>query len=507
MKKNGLKKSKRRIFPKELLDYHPYCKTDSVDEYYARLSDKILSVLDDYASDLCPLDEHREFTAVMVAMYFEDVVSGTKIWQSFTEEYMSRYGRYLPFYKVDDDYCHDEINVEDVMFLLWHRFQQAGMFNDEAAIYNPEHPVIKSVAERVMDILEEEYLTAPENERYVEWMEDICFDPEDMFDARDILRWFHKNCYLFMDNFFYLEYLVDYILENCDDDDPLDVVQKLYRVEANYVMTSRDNFLSLTTAEWTSRILSHHNVDCRLLDDIKVNPCDVFELGDVREDTFDLIRYKDKARFVVSCESVDIKAIKDGCSKNTKSYIACDLLSYGGAWWINGVVSKVSEETARNSVKLDKEEKKNAEKKKKFLEITGGEPIAIISEMDTLKAIVKSVGEELYNEDLLNEKKPLVVMYADEKKGFRYISDLYYCICSPDNPYYNKKMAELEAVYMLYCDDISYGLVRALWDKGCLSDIMIDDSQGVEYGKRFFAENADFLFPYIHNSSCKYDRL
>ena len=59
-----------------------------------------------------------------MAAYFEDVISGMGIWRAFILTHKELYGKYLPFYTPDDHYYDDEVNLEDVRFLLWHYTQQ-----------------------------------------------------------------------------------------------------------------------------------------------------------------------------------------------------------------------------------------------------------------------------------------------------------------------------------------------------------------------------------------------
>lgn len=67
-------------------------------------------------------------------------ISKTGIWETFTAECKKQYGSYLPFYSINDDYFPDEINPEDIRFLLWHH--TLFLYRDERII-NPESPDIE----------------------------------------------------------------------------------------------------------------------------------------------------------------------------------------------------------------------------------------------------------------------------------------------------------------------------------------------------------------------------
>lgn len=57
-------------------------------------------------------------TALDTALYFQDAIAQTGGWKAFTARYRMLYGQPLPFYACND-YIDDEINRDDVCFLLW----------------------------------------------------------------------------------------------------------------------------------------------------------------------------------------------------------------------------------------------------------------------------------------------------------------------------------------------------------------------------------------------------
>lgn len=58
--------------------------------------------------------------ALNLTLYFEDVLADAGIWRSFTDRMHELYGKYLPFYQIDEaEYLRDEPNLPDVMFIIW----------------------------------------------------------------------------------------------------------------------------------------------------------------------------------------------------------------------------------------------------------------------------------------------------------------------------------------------------------------------------------------------------
>ena len=188
----------KKIYPKKWLELHPYKQTNSVDQYYVGIANEIHKRL--YSSTIADAFEEEEnirYTSLCLAAWFEDVISQTGIWQAFTAECRKRYGAYLPFYPIKGDYFPDEINLEDIRFLLWHHIQY--LCRGISAI-NPENPGIEQTAQEIYGLLAEEYETAPENERMQEFLYHSAMGEEDFFRYREILDWFHYQCYFNIEN-------------------------------------------------------------------------------------------------------------------------------------------------------------------------------------------------------------------------------------------------------------------------------------------------------------------
>lgn len=56
--------------------------------------------------------------AVNITLYYQDAIAQTGGWKAFTAHFGKLYGHPLPFYTCDG-YIEDEINRDDVCFLLW----------------------------------------------------------------------------------------------------------------------------------------------------------------------------------------------------------------------------------------------------------------------------------------------------------------------------------------------------------------------------------------------------
>lgn len=71
--------------------------------------------------------------AISLGMYFQDAIAQSGGWKLFSEAFQGVYGTYLPFYPLGDDYTPDEINQEDIAFVLWTLKSQFSIFDKVTA--------------------------------------------------------------------------------------------------------------------------------------------------------------------------------------------------------------------------------------------------------------------------------------------------------------------------------------------------------------------------------------
>ena len=144
---------------KDWLEYHPYNEEAASDRFYINLCNDIQHemLLFDVEDHLVGAD--YKYLACMLTCYFEDMVSETGIWTSFTGEHHKLYGKYLPFYDLEG-YDPEDVNLADIQFLIWHfcsSLSVHGHFIDPFSIENTE------IARMVYDMLYEAADRAPEN--------------------------------------------------------------------------------------------------------------------------------------------------------------------------------------------------------------------------------------------------------------------------------------------------------------------------------------------------------
>ena len=492
----------KKIYPKKWLELHPYKQTNSVDQYYVGIANEIHKRL--YSSTIADAFEEEEnirYTSLCLAAWFEDVISQTGIWQAFTAECRKRYGAYLPFYPIKGDYFPDEINLEDIRFLLWHHIQY--LCRGISAI-NPENPGIEQTAQEIYGLLAEEYETAPENERMQEFLYHSAMGEEDFFRYREILDWFHYQCYFNIENVAQCRDEAERLLDD-EKITPEMAETLIYATRTSLTFKGRRNLLSLTSPEWLALIGKAHP-EHQLWGKVKAreNSCYLLEKED---DEFLYVKdlcSEDEGEFKITKKSLNLSAIRS--REVGKSTLICELIYFGNAWWQCGMLleNKYNQKMAEYVDDLTKQKEKTNEKAAfpDFIKASGGKSFVFCQSQEEISDfLLNKMGYGL-KEDLdiprIHTETGAMLM-ANPHTGLHIQFKLCECIKSPDNPNYNKEEAEKNAImFIVNPDIIPYQLSCILQDEGMLPDAYLNSLQRKEYGQEFIRKNAHFLTDYFH---------
>ena len=492
----------KKIYPKKWLELHPYKQTNSVDQYYVGIANEIHKRL--YSSTIADAFEEEEnirYTSLCLAAWFEDVISQTGIWQAFTAECRKRYGAYLPFYPIKGDYFPDEINLEDIRFLLWHHIQY--LCRGISAI-NPENPGIEQTAQEIYGLLAEEYETAPENERMQEFLYHSAMGEEDFFHYREILDWFHYQCYFNIENVAQCRDEAERLLDD-EKITPEMAETLIYATRTSLTFKGRRNLLSLTSPEWLALIGKAHP-EHQLWGKVKVrkNSCYLLEKEDDRYLYVKDLCSEDEGEFKITKKSLNLSAIRS--REVGKSALICELIYFGNAWWQCGMLleNKYNQKMAEYVDDLTKQKEKTNEKAAfpDFIKASGGKSFVFCQSQEEISDFLLNKMDYNLKEGLdiprINTENGAMLM-ANPHTGLHIQFKLCECIKSPDNPNYNKEEAEKNAImFIVNPDIIPYQLSCILQDEGMLPDAYLNSLQRKEYGQEFIRKNAHFLTDYFH---------
>lgn len=146
-----------KIYMKTWLDFHGRAKMMPSDQWYVGFANDLLPLISDSFLYKEASGESQQTVAIMLALYLEDCVSDSGNWRQFIRWHKRSYGRYLPFYTLSEDYFEDEVNKEDIAFLLWGINSPVG--DDYEGVENPLDAQLLELAyvlyEKVNEVFEE----------------------------------------------------------------------------------------------------------------------------------------------------------------------------------------------------------------------------------------------------------------------------------------------------------------------------------------------------------------
>ena len=188
---------KNRIFQKTWLLFKPRNYSSPTDAYYLRVCNDVKKRLLKWSDVPLFMENLSEGDldqlCCFLVCYFEDIISQTNLWRTFTRKHEELYGKKIPFYNAKD-YLEDEINKEDVSFLIWYYLNT---INGERFIH-PYHLLLIDASAKVMEVLDEEYEYAPENTSLKSYYV-IPETEKDFYRTRMVMDNILLKSYLFMD--------------------------------------------------------------------------------------------------------------------------------------------------------------------------------------------------------------------------------------------------------------------------------------------------------------------
>ncbi|HRM56953.1 MAG TPA: DUF3843 family protein [Prevotella sp.] len=487
---------RKALFTKDWLKLHPYKTADDVDQYYTQLANKIYQEQEETCfNELFDDEEDAKHLALCIAAYFEDVISGIGIWRAFTTECQKRYGVFVPFYTEYDKgtYYQDEINMSDIMFLLWHHFQQS-IYKKEAL--PPLFGGIMLTATRVYKILETEYETAPENERLYEYLCTSETDENHFYDYRNILEWFHFSCYFNVGNKKRFE---EEINKKAILDEQANIM--LYSTRIESLMNSRYNLLALSSAEWLAKISEQHPAH-KLWTDIDYRGSVFFTV--TKEDE-QFIYVKDLFQddtLKVNKNSIQLDDF--GEFLNGNSVMVTNMFKFGNAWWQNGALLSYPLDKKMKEV-IDKEKDEKLHKQMlldyELVKKSGyAHKLAFLKDDNELLALYKKAGYKIakgFTSPQPNAKA--IILSGSPYTGNQLTYELAHCICDKDNPFYDSIKAEKDAFDIISgCGNaFPYETVCHLIDHHMIPDANVfGKSFPKDEGIRITQENLQFLADY-----------
>ena len=520
-------KIKDKIFIKDWLVFKPYSKHAPTDMYYLGLCNKVLASLTTMPSfDYLDLGlNHTKELACFLTSYFEDLVSGSNIWNTFVRLHKEKYDKILPIYEVGEGYYEQEINLEDVRFLIW--YFVAAYFDDDTI--EPKSTEVLAIAQKVMEVFEEEWETAPENEllKSCYEIEGKLSGKDEYYEVRRFLQVLLFETYLFFpDTCLRINEEHEEILEE-HKGKGLSIHEM-----ANFLDEATDTsthtyctrLLGLTAKEWAAEILGKEKQISK----------DILQLSDK---IFSHFLYKGQDDKVIHLEHIAseekfemVKKSFDSANKlvETDTMLLTGMIRWKGEWWFTGLFgsspynAEIYAETKNDVDELSVVDFLNEEDTKKelldnlkiekeiFLEMTDNALVTFMPikevhafmEEFLLKLAKKKVklSEKEREENrkrmetlqiiknLDSENNEDTVIFFNPKVGIELAFDISSAFPLPNNPFYKEGEFLDDIIITITSDEFSAELA-----KYCVENFKGHDSFFQTEEGKHYVDDLDFL--------------
>lgn len=256
-----MKKNKQKIFSADWLEFHPYQNSVQSDLYYLQLCNRVYDAVDKATENISDENylflsdqEKKELSCIFTA-YFEDIISQSNIWNTFVRVSKEQTGKWLPYYNTEE-YAEEEINEVDLQFLGWHFLTQ---LNQGQIAISPEEPIFAEIARVVYPIFDEEFETAPENEKMKNFFM-LNEEEGNLFDVQNRFFWLGTESFLFHFNSRDLERELDDVLEVAKEHQMEDKLPEMVNmVMTDFSFNNVTEFFNMTAAQWLAKVLGEEN--------------------------------------------------------------------------------------------------------------------------------------------------------------------------------------------------------------------------------------------------------
>ena len=488
MKKSGTKSGK--IHQQEWLKLHPYDVPHPSDSYFVTLSNRMLGVVDRMIGDEIS-SKAKKTIALSVAAYFEDVISGFGLWQGFTRKHFSMYGKYLPFYELADDYIPEEINPEDVSFLIWSIMQ---LEEKDERVLNPENIGIVSLGTVLFAILDEEYETAPDNETLQDFFTKTV-DYDNFIDFRTIVSWFYYDSYLMAPyTAECLDRELDGLKQQKGDKKMKDAVA--YTVINELIFKNPCGPLALKTFEWFGAIVGEDTDLGKMLlrTRFKCKMPKTYLITDKDEISLTLLPFDSDEPLFLPHDT-----FKDKIPYKIGEAILCNLVYFNGRWELNGFMVEIPAE----QYEKDREEAETKRDNIKysiglFLKATKNKPICYFkNEKDVVAFFNTAFALKEKTKTNHFEGRENFLSFAEHENGIVTIENIAMYVKEKDNPCYDKERAENSGLSLIAVYELSRELIEYLIKNNLIPDLYMNSMQGKEHGRKLVQDNLDFMFRFF----------
>lgn len=341
----------KRIFRNTWLEVRPFEHDLPTDQFYIKLSNKLKELCyrnTGLFSEFKELEEEDyDILSCMAAAYFEDVVSGIGIFQTFVRITRKKCGKTLPFFHLEeyDEYLEDDINEPDIEFLIWYYLSLKFDY-----VVLPNDPCIATMAGIFFEELDAQWDYAPENKQLLDFFT-FKGDPDDYFAVRTYMQAIFFSNYLTAPD---ASLTLDEAMEDMIDElaernvSPTDSQALLSGRYDDLSYSIRSCLWGTTMTEWALAYVEDDSEIARNILTLSPKLTGYFEVDEITEKHYVLTRVSNHAEYRVLKESLKPNILDKG------NCLQISIIRWRGEWHWSGCLGKLPTITEEN-IERDRE--------------------------------------------------------------------------------------------------------------------------------------------------------
>ncbi|MGN0281990.1 MAG: DUF3843 family protein [Prevotella sp.] len=477
----------------EITKRHPdllYCSTDSE---YATLANNIYDIVGDELTFMD--DKEIRNMCVSLALYFEDIHSGTHQFDAFTRLYGKMYGMYLPFYSSKDSSSPDA-DLDAMKFVIWLSIVAERC----SSIVNPSNASIAALAEYLLNYWNSTKHAITPNEE----LADFIFSEEtqdDPYLIRSVMVWLQSRSYLgrwYSNPVFEEDYYgVRKMFPNIKRQD----VRELTEDCSVFEYQSWPLSIPATRAYAEMIRIDIDDPDDEIaaeIEKMEYEKLQFYKISGIDKEYLAVENFR-KRRFDILLSSFGNDIRKD-VKRNTHFFGS--FFSFRGKWFFNGHAAFLQMTDSRYADYCDKMNEKYSifhdylGQYDELVERNEGKRLLFFNSPEEVEAWMRTkVGIENFESFSLSSlpagRALMVFLHPNGQMLFTVGAE---CVESPDNPYYDRDMAEEDALTLCLLTESSHpDLVLYLIEHDLVPDAMFNDRNGKEHGRVLLQDNLDFM--------------
>lgn len=483
---------RRYITVSEFQQLHPAQIPCVTDKFYTQLTNTICTFVEDARAGFYR-DEIKQI-GTAIALWLEDIASGTHQWEVFEKLYKQQYQRELPFYNDVDD---DNWLFHQLQFIIWHSVQSTS----SERIFNPENPGLFQMTQDLFNyFMQQGYYdegTLPANEELFDYI--FCEETQtDFFEVKKVLIWLAFDSYFGHWDSSFLDINSPEVMKFCAKNKGLPPHPALYQLRSDRCLTGRCWPLSIYAKDIYAEMIRIEMDDAddpyaQTIANIQAKHYALYhQLGNNGEE----ITLEDYAgeTVTVKCESYNSTA-----GTANKSYLLGAFAKFNNQWEANGIGTWLENTKTSHWEAYCKEQSflDNKAPNKILLERLGGKQLHFVKNTSELM----QWQQKYIGVSAINDEKPYIEQLGDNPiaifvpaHGGISIFNTAEFICAPDNPYYDKEYAQEEALSAVVDPECcSPEMLLYLLDHNMLPDASLVSLRGEEHGRKLAQDNIYFL--------------